>query len=281
MGRRVAFLPLSPSATVFRARRRSLLPRSGAVRGSSSAARIGIAFVFVLLQWADRYLVFHAVFFLLGLATGSFSPAMIPIISETYDSRHWGKVLGLYDSAASSSVFAVPLLVTFGLHFLPWRILVLVLAMAVFLLPIGFWKTAIEPKPTVSFQRGHTFDLLKKRSVWVMALLWVAASASYSGLFSILPLFLIKERGLPFDYANTLIGISRASGLFVSIASGFLVDRYGYSPKSDDIQSPEHRTKYHRPCPGSKPCNLNDCSDPSSHCLQCLLPSRPSLQFLT
>jgi len=189
---------------------------------------IGIGFVFVLLQWADRYLAFHAVFFLLGLAAGSFSPAMIPIISETYASRHWGKVLGIYDSAASSSVFAVPLLVTFGLHFLPWRILVLVLAMAVFLLPIGFWKTAIEPKPTVSFQRGHTFDLLKKRSVWVMALLWVAASASYSGLFSILPLFLIKERGLPFDYANTLIGISRASGLFVSIASGFLVDRYGY-----------------------------------------------------
>ena len=62
----------------------------------------------------------------------------------------------------------------------------------------------------------------------MVGLLWVAASASQSGLFSILPLFLIKERGLPFGYANTLIGITRIGGLFVSIASGFLADRYGY-----------------------------------------------------
>lgn len=192
------------------------------------ASCVGIGFVFVLLQWADRYLAFHGVFFLLGLAAGSYSPAMLPIIAETYDSKHWGKVLGIYDSAASSSVFAVPLLVTFGLNFLSWRPLLLILAIAVLLLPIGFWKVAIEPKPTASFQRGCTFDLLKRRSVWVMGLLWMAASASYSGLFSILPLFLIKERGLAFDHANTLIGISRALGLFVSIASGFLVDRYGY-----------------------------------------------------
>jgi hypothetical protein len=80
---------------------------------------IGIGFVFVLLQWADRYLAFHGVFFLLGLAAESFSPTMIPIISETYASRHWGKVLGIYDSAASSSVFAVPLLVTFWNRIFP------------------------------------------------------------------------------------------------------------------------------------------------------------------
>jgi NNP family nitrate/nitrite transporter-like MFS transporter len=192
------------------------------------ASCVGIGFVFVLLQWADRYLAFHGVFFLLGLAAGSYSPAMLPIIAETYDSKHWGKVLGIYDSAASSSAFAVPLLVTFGLHFLSWRTLLLVPAIAALLLPIGFWKVAIEPKPAVSFQRGRTLDLFKRRSVWVVGLLWVAASVSYLGLFSILPLFLIKERGMGFDHANTLIGISRACGLFVSIASGFLVDRYGY-----------------------------------------------------
>ena len=193
-----------------------------------AVSSIGIGFVFVLLQWADRYLVFQGVFFLLGLATGSHSPAMIPIIAETYDPRHWGKVLGIYDTAASSSVFVVPLLVTFGLHFLSWRTFLLVFPIAAFLLPVVFWKVAIEPKPIVSFQRGRTLDLFKRRSVWVLGLLWVAASASYSGLYSILPLFLITERGLVFDHANTLIGISRAGGFLFSIASGFLVDRYGY-----------------------------------------------------
>ena len=193
-----------------------------------AASCFGIGFVFVLFQWADRYLVFQAFFFLLGLAGGSYSPAMLPIIAETYDSRHWGKVLGIYDSAASSSVFAVPLLVTLGLHFFPWRSLLLVLAIVAFLLPVGFWKVAIEPKPTVPVQWGCTLNLFKKRSVWVLGLLWMAASASYGGLYSILPLFLINERGLAFGQANTLIGISRAGGFFLGIASGFLVDRYGY-----------------------------------------------------
>jgi len=193
-----------------------------------AASCVGIGFVFILLQWADRYLVFQGVFFLLGLAAGSYSPAMIPIIAETYDSRHWGKVLGIYDTAASSCVFVVPLLVTFGLHFLSWRNILLVPAIAALLLPVVFWKVAIEPKPAASFQGGRTFALFKKRAVWVLGLLWMAASASYAGLYSILPLFLINERGLVFDHANTLIGVSRAGGLLFSIASGFLVDRYGY-----------------------------------------------------
>jgi NNP family nitrate/nitrite transporter-like MFS transporter len=192
------------------------------------ASCVGIGVVFLLVQWADRYLAFHGVFFLLGLAAGGYSPAMIPIIAETYDSRHWGKVLGIYDTAASSSVFVVPLLVTFGLHFFSWRTLLLIPAIAAVILPIGFWKVAIEPRPTVSSQRGRILDLFKKRSVWVLGVLWMAASASYAGLYSILPLFLINERGLVFDHANTLIGISKAGGLFFSIASGFLVDRYGY-----------------------------------------------------
>jgi MFS family permease len=39
---------------------------------------------------------------------------------------------------------------------------------------------------------------------------------------------LIKEKGIDFGYANTLFGISRIGGIFLSILSGFLTDRYGF-----------------------------------------------------
>ena len=62
----------------------------------------------------------------------------------------------------------------------------------------------------------------------MMGFLWIFASGSCLGIYSILPLYLIKERGIDFDLANTLFGISRMGGVLVSILIGFLTDRYGY-----------------------------------------------------
>lgn len=61
-----------------------------------------------------------------------------------------------------------------------------------------------------------------------MALLWMVSAASNLGVYSILPLYLIKERGMDFALANTLFGVSRVGGISVSILTGFLTDRYGY-----------------------------------------------------
>ena len=189
---------------------------------------IGMSFVFLGLQWVESYLAFHVLFFFLGLATGTYIPSILPIITEAYESRHWGKVIGIHDSAASLSILSVPILVAFGLHFLLWRTLLLLLGAACLLLPIFFWKVSLEPKGGMSQQRGRISNLLKGRTIWIIGFLWIFAAASGLGIYSILPLYLIKERGIDFDFANTLFGISRVGGVFVSIFIGFLTDRYGY-----------------------------------------------------
>ena len=43
-----------------------------------------------------------------------------------------------------------------------------------------------------------------------------------------LPLYLIKERGMEYSFANNLFGISRIGGTAVQVLIGFLTDRYGY-----------------------------------------------------
>ncbi len=190
---------------------------------------MGVGLVFIGLQWAQTYLAFHILFLLLGVATGTYLPSILPIITEMYDHRHWGKAFGIHDSAASVSIFSIPVLVAFGLHFLFWKRLLLILGFISFLLPIFFWKVSIEPKKETSHQKGgRIVDLFKRRPLWVMAFLTIFSSACTLGIYLILPLYLIKERGVDFDIANNLLGISRVGGIFISILSGFLIDRYGY-----------------------------------------------------
>ncbi len=123
---------------------------------------IGIGLVFLGLQWVESYLAFHVLFFFLGIATGTYIPSILPIITETYESRRWGKVLGIHDSAASLSILSIPILVALGLHFLSWRTLLLLLGAASLLLPIYFWKVSVEPKRGMSQQRSRISDLLKE-----------------------------------------------------------------------------------------------------------------------
>jgi len=189
---------------------------------------VGTGLVFLGLQWAESYLTFHILFFLLGIATGTYIPSILPIITETYESRHWGKALGIHDSAASLSIFSIPILVALSLHLLSWKILLLILGAASLLLPIYFWKVSIEPKHETSQQGSPVADLFKRRPIWIIGLLWIFAAGSCLGVYSILPLYLIKERGIDFHFANTLFGISRVGGVFVSIFIGFLTDRFGY-----------------------------------------------------
>ena len=188
----------------------------------------GIGIILIALQWVEHYFAFHILFLLLGLASGTYIPSILSIITETYDDRQWGKVIGLHDSAVSTAILAAPILVAFGLHFLPWKGILLLLGIACLILPLFFWKVSIEPKPKMSPRGSHYLTLLKRKPMWIMALLCILSSAANLGVYSMLPLYLIKERGMGYSFANNLVGISRIGGIAIQIFAGFFVDHYGY-----------------------------------------------------
>ena len=189
---------------------------------------ICVCLVLFGLQWTESYKAFHLLFFLLGVSSGTYLPSIIPIITETYDPKHWGKAIGLHDSAASLSIFSIPILLPLGLYYFHWKSLLLILGIVPLLFFIPFWKVSVEPKHERIYQRGLYADLFRNRTVWIMGLLWIFSAASSLGIYSILPLYLIKERGMDFGFANTLLGISRAAGVIVPVTIGFLTDRYGF-----------------------------------------------------
>ena len=60
-----------------------------------------------------------------------------------------------------------------------------------------------------------------------MALLWIFGASNGLGLYNVIPLFIVKEKGMELEMANTIFGLSRVGGLLVVVTAGFLVDRYG------------------------------------------------------
>ncbi len=188
----------------------------------------GIGLILIALQWVDHYVAFHILFLLLGLASGAYIPSILSIITETYDPKQWGKAIGLHDSAASAAILSAPILIAFGLRFLPWRSILLLQGIACLILPLFFWRVSIEPRPKVSHRGSHYIHLFKRKPIWIMAVLCILSSAANMGVYSMLPLYLINERGMEYSIANNLVGISRIGGFAVQIFTGFFVDHYGF-----------------------------------------------------
>ena len=46
------------------------------------------------------------------------------------------------------------------------------------------------------------------------------------GIYNIIPLYLVKERGIQIETANTIFGISRIGGFVAMILIGFVIDRF-------------------------------------------------------
>jgi len=175
---------------------------------------------------AQSYWMLAFFLLLVGLGTGLYIPSIIPIITATFDRPRWGRIIALHDTAAPVSIFAVPLLVALFLRLSHWEILFPVLSGSCLVALIVF--SCFSPDPRVEQGEDSRFlDVLRRKEFWIMAVLWIFAVASNTGVYNVIPLFLVKERGMPLALANTVFGISRIAGPIVTVLAGFLADRYG------------------------------------------------------
>ena len=180
-----------------------------------------------IVQYTYSYGQLALLFLLIGLGCGVYLPSIMPMITETFPREHWGKAIGIHDSAASLSIFSMPIYVAIGLHVFPWRKLFLFLCLASMVVVLLFWVVPQEPRRERTPDISTSIEVLKKKALWFMMPLWSVAAACCLGVYSIIPLFLVNERGLSLGLANTVFGASRLGGIAVSICAGFLVDRLG------------------------------------------------------
>jgi MFS family permease len=180
---------------------------------------------FFMIPYVESFGFLCALSFVLGLASGIYLPSIIPLITHYFEMQSWGKAIAIHDSAASVSIFAAPFIALFFLNFVHWKQIFDIFGALAIVNVVIFSLIAVEVKIERPASSTHN-HLLRQRSLWIIALIWIFASGTNLGVYFILPLYLIKELHIESVYANELFGISRIGGVFVAIAVGFIVDRF-------------------------------------------------------
>lgn len=184
-----------------------------------------LGLVAFLIPLVHKFFLIYLFAFVLGFSVGFYLPSAIPLITEYYSEKDWGKAIAIHDTGASSAIFATPFVALFLLQFFPWRGIFVVFGCIYIACSIIFCFVSTEVKinnpPKAVFN-----DLIKIRSLWLMAIIWVFGAGANLGIYSIVPLYLTKELQLNIGFANVILGVSRLGSVAVAIACGFLIDRF-------------------------------------------------------
>lgn len=167
----------------------------------------------------------------IGLAAGIHLPSAIATITAEVRKADWGKALSVHQCAPPLSFVSAPIIAAILLDRLSWRYVLvlwgaLALASAVaftFLGRGGAFPGAV-PRPQ------HIRYLLSKFSFWIMVILIAIAMGASAGIYAMLPLYLVNERGFDLARANTLIGLSQLPGVGMVFLGGWVADRLGQKP---------------------------------------------------
>jgi NNP family nitrate/nitrite transporter-like MFS transporter len=191
-----------------------------------SSMTLGLALLGVSLShslWGIRLgLIF------LGMAAGLYLPSGIATLTSMVALRHWGKALAIHELAPNLSFVLAPLVAEVFLRWSSWRGVVAFLGGASLFVSLVFTR----------FGKGGDFSgeapsltsfmaLLADSNFRILVVLFCLAVAASLGIFAMLPLYLVAERAMGQNHANTLIALSRISGLGMAFIAGWAVDRLG------------------------------------------------------
>lgn len=191
-----------------------------------SAFVVGLALFFtsrVHGLWGIR-----AGLFGLGMGAGIYLPSGIATLTSLVSSRHWGKAVAVHELAPNLGFFLSPLVAEAFLPFMSWRGVLAILGFLSTVLGLIFaiWGRGGAFKGQ-SPNPGAFKALLDDPSFWVLGAFFGAGIGCSLGIYSMLPLYLTAERGMDRNLANTLVGLSRLTGVVTIFLAGWATDRFG------------------------------------------------------
>ena len=197
-------------------------------KGSLVISTVGVGLTLLALSFTSSFRIILSVVFLLGMAAGLHLPSAIATITAMVHRQDWGKALAVHQTAPPLSLVLGPLLAILLLGRASWHTILAILGGVSVVVGLAF----------ILFGRCGAFSghdprledlkfVISKPSFWIMVTLFAFAMGNSVGIYTMLPLFLVNERGYDADLANTLVGLSRISGLFMAFVAGWFTDRLG------------------------------------------------------
>jgi NNP family nitrate/nitrite transporter-like MFS transporter len=191
-----------------------------------SSTTLGMALLGVSLShslWGIRLALIF-----MGMAAGLYLPSGIATLTSMVALRHWGKALAIHELAPNLSFIVAPLVAEVFLGWFSWRGVIAFLGGASLFVSMVFARYGKGGEfPGEAPSPGSFMALLADSNFRILVVLFCLAVAASMGIFAMLPLYLVTERGMDQNHANTLIALSRISGPGMAFIAGWAVDRLG------------------------------------------------------
>ncbi len=191
-----------------------------------SASSLGISLT--ALSFATSLLGISTGIFFVGAAAGLYLPSGIATLTEITSQRNWGKVISVHELAPNMAFLMAPFLAELLVPKMSWQAFLAVLGGITFAVGILFAaivKAGDFPGQAPGF--SSLKDILFTRAFWIMVFLFAMGITGTLGIYNMLPLYLVTERGLSPESANNLLALSRISTLGTALLGGVAADRFG------------------------------------------------------
>jgi NNP family nitrate/nitrite transporter-like MFS transporter len=192
----------------------------------SSTVGIGLALLVVPSAaglWAIRFGLSTV-----GLAAGLYMPSAIAAITTLVERPHWGKAIAIHELAPNLAFFVAPFLAELFLRWSTWRKALVVLGVACITLGLAYYRFGREGQFRGESPASKAFALLMRTpAFWFMLVLFALGVSASVGVYAMLPLYLVSERGMDQSWTNTVVALSRSYGPVLGLLGGWASDRLG------------------------------------------------------
>jgi len=184
-----------------------------------------LVITFFLLRFADRYQLFAVIVFILGMGAGVYLPCAIPLITAVIEKKSWGKAISFHETAAGFNLLTIPLIIVWALDFSNWKSVFLIFSVLCLIFTIILLLFSPDPRPE-SHEKSSLATIIRRKDFWIITTAWICCGIASLGIYNIVPLYLVKERNIQIEAANTIFGISRFGGFIGMIIIGFIIDKF-------------------------------------------------------
>ncbi|MDW7708936.1 MAG: MFS transporter [Deferrisomatales bacterium] len=192
----------------------------------ASAACTGAALVAISV--AEDLNGIRAGLLALGAGAGLYLPSGIATLSSLVAPTVRGRALAVHEMAPNLAFVAAPLLAEAFLARFPWQAAPGLLGAASLLAALAFLGRGRGGEFRGEVPSPRTLGLLiRSRSFWLLVALFTLGIGGSLGVYAVLPLYLVTERGMEREWVNVLVAVSRLSGLVAAFGAGWAADRLG------------------------------------------------------
>jgi len=196
-------------------------------RGTLAISLLGVSIAFFACMLMTSLTTIRLTMLALGIAAGLNLPSVTATITAIVSRPDWGKALAVQQSAAPLSLILAPLLTIFFITWFSWRALMGSIAVFTFLIALSLIKIKIGDFPGDAPKISLARFILSRKSFWIMIVLFALGMGGQVGVYAMMPLYLVTERGMETETANTLVGVAQISALFMTFFAGWITDKIG------------------------------------------------------